>query len=120
MTPVLQALVAVAVGVLLGMFLLSQVALIICGNSSHMRDVVLVVFRRLLLWIFLQDLDNLTSTMHRSAHPQVEEGEIHLSWPMLSPEPSLFDQPESLEDEPFNHLSNSSAVMLTVLLKSLP
>lgn len=42
-----------------------------------------------------------------------------LSWPTDSPEPSSFGQPVSLEAEPFSHFSSSSAVILTVLLKSL-
>jgi hypothetical protein len=59
-TPILQGLVAIGVGVRLGLLLLSQVSLIIGCDTSHMGDVVLVVLGRVFLWILLQNLDDLT------------------------------------------------------------
>ena len=119
MSPILQALVAVAVGVLLRMLFLSKVAFIVCCNSTHMVDIVLVVLGRVLLRILLEDLDDLPAAAHTSAHRLAELPQPHLSCPTLSPDPSLLDHPESLDPEPLSHFSSSSAVILTVLLKSL-
>ena len=44
---------------------------------------------------------------------------MYLSCPIDSPDPSLLDQPDSLEPPPLSHSSSSLAVMFTVLLKSL-
>ncbi len=45
--------------------------------------------------------------------------EAHLSWPIVSPEPSDLDQPEDSDCSSFNQASSSSAVMFTSLLNSL-
>ncbi len=63
MTPVLQRPVAVAVGVLLGLLLLSQMTLVIRSHSPHVLQIVLVIFGWVLLWVLSQDLDNLPPAM---------------------------------------------------------
>jgi hypothetical protein len=66
MAPILQALVAVAVGVLLGLLLLCQMTLVIRSDLAHMRQVVLVVLGRVLLGILFEDLDDLSATLQSS------------------------------------------------------
>jgi len=63
MTPVLQRPVAVAIGVLLGLLLLSQMTLVISSHSPHVLQIVLIIFGWILLWVLLQDLDNLPPAM---------------------------------------------------------
>lgn len=62
MAPVLQALVAITVCVLLGLLFLRQMAFIVRSYLAHMCQVVLVVLRGVLLGILFQDLDNLAPT----------------------------------------------------------
>ena len=99
MTPIFERLVALAVGVLLSLLLLRQMALAIRCHSSHMRNVVAVVLARILFGVLLEDLDDLAATA--SIHQLQEEGRIdavesmHLSWPMDSPESSLFAHPDA-------------------------
>jgi hypothetical protein len=63
MSPVLQALVAVAVGIFLGVLLLSEMAFVVCGNPTHVGEVILVVFRRLFLRILLENLNDFATTV---------------------------------------------------------
>ena len=62
MTPVLQRLVTFALGVLLGLLLLSQVPFVVTDHLSHMAKVLFVVLRWILLRILLQNLNDLTTT----------------------------------------------------------
>ena len=94
-------------------------AFVVCCNSTHVVDFVLIVLGRVFLRILFENLDDLSAAAHTSAHRLAEQLQPHLSCPTLSPDPSLLDHPESLDPEPFSHFSSSSAVMLTVLLKSL-
>jgi hypothetical protein len=55
MTPVLQALIALAIGILFRLLLLSKMSLAVRHNLSHMIDIILVVFAGILLGIFFQD-----------------------------------------------------------------
>ncbi len=43
----------------------------------------------------------------------------HLSWPIVSPEPSDLDQPEEEDCSSFSQASSSSAAMFTSSLNSL-
>ena len=122
MAPVLQALEAVTVRVLLGVFLLGQMAFVVRRHASHMGQVIIVIPGGILLWILLQDLNDFPTTVRDQLLAdalKTRRRPAHLSWPTLSPEPSLLDHPESFDEEPLSHFSSSSAVMLTVLLKSL-
>lgn len=85
MTPILQALIAVAVGVLLGFLLLGEMPLVIGGNFAHVIDVVLVISGWVFLGILLQDLDNLTTTADISTCWGLPQ-QLYLSCPTLSPE----------------------------------
>lgn len=88
------------------------------GRRIHTLIILLGIFPGILL----QDLDYLT--------PAVEDAlsvgcclvlaRAHLSCPMVSPEPSSFDQPDEVDDSSFSHASSSGAVMLTRVLNSLP
>lgn len=62
MAPIFERLVALTIGVLLSFFLLGEVALAICSDSSHVRDVVLVVLARILFGILLKNLNDLAAT----------------------------------------------------------
>lgn len=119
-SPVLQALVAVAISVLLGMLFLSEMAFVIRSNSTHVCKIILIVLGWIFLWVLLQDFNDFPTTIQESAGRTTVADDANLSWPILSPDPSPLDQPESFDDDPLSHVSNSSAVMLTVLLKSLP
>ena len=66
MAPVFQALIALAVGILLCLFLLGQVSLAVRGHSPHMINVILIVVAWVFLRILLQDLDDLATTEPRS------------------------------------------------------
>jgi hypothetical protein len=63
MSPVLQALIRVAIRVLFGLFLLRKMALVIRGDFPHMRDIFLVIFGRILLWVLLENLNDLSPTI---------------------------------------------------------
>ena len=63
MSPILETLIAVTVGILLSFLLLSKVSLVVCGNSAHVSDVILVVLGRIFFRILLQDLDDLPTTV---------------------------------------------------------
>jgi len=59
--PILQRLIASAIGVLLRCLLLSQMTLVVGSNTSHMVDIFIAVFRRVLLRVLFQDLDDLAA-----------------------------------------------------------
>lgn len=65
--PVLQALVAIAIGVLLGFLLLGKMSFVIRCHLPHVRDVVFNVLGRVLLGILLQNLDDLPTTTSLTA-----------------------------------------------------
>ena len=65
MTPILKRFVALAVGVLLGFLFLSEMALIVANNFSHMTKVLFVVLRWILVRILLQDFDDLPPSVIR-------------------------------------------------------
>jgi hypothetical protein len=58
-TPILQTLVALAIRIFLGLFLLSKVPLTVCYHLAHVVNVFLLIFISVFLWILLQDSDNL-------------------------------------------------------------
>lgn len=60
-----------------------------------MLDVVVIVLGWILLRILVQNLNNLAATFRDviSAVRFSKHRLTHLSWPMLSPEPSDFDHP---------------------------
>jgi len=110
MSPILQAFVRVAIRILLGLLLLGQMAFVVSSNLPHVGYIGFLIFRWVFLRVLLQDLHDLSTTVwtisktqgttRRSPRKYVlsnwrEEIEIHLSWPILSPEPSDFDQPDS-------------------------
>ena len=92
-------------------------AFVVRRNPAHMCDVVPTILGWVLSGILLEDLDNFATTAQPSADDEASIFPIYLSWPMLSPDPSLL---EACDAEPLSHFSSSSAVMFTVLLKSLP
>ena len=69
MTPVLQAFIAVAVGVLFGLLLLCQMPLVVCSYTAHMRKVIFIILGRILFRILLEDFDDLPATS-----PQIRRG----------------------------------------------
>jgi len=67
MSPVLQALVAVAVGVSFSLLLLGQMAFVVRCYATHMCKIILTILGWIFLGIFLQDLNNLPTTAPSSA-----------------------------------------------------
>lgn len=65
MAPVLQALVALTVCVLLRLFLLSQMSLVICDYLAHMGQVVFIILARILglLRVLLKDFYDFAATL---------------------------------------------------------
>lgn len=61
MPPILQAAIALAVRVPLGLLLLREVPLAVRDDAAHVVDVVLVVLGRVLLGVLFQDLDDLAA-----------------------------------------------------------
>lgn len=63
-----------------------------------MSDIIFIVLAGFLFGVFLQDLNDLASTvMVRSVQLDFSiylGSSIYLSWPTDSPDPSLFDHPE--------------------------
>lgn len=71
MTPVLQALVAIGIGVLLCLLFLRQMSLIVRSHPPHMRKIILIILRRFFLGILLQNLNDLTAAGNVfSIHPE--------------------------------------------------
>jgi hypothetical protein len=60
-TPVLQTLIALTIGVFLRLLFLRKMPLAICYYLAHVIDVFLVVFTSFFLWILLQDGNNFTA-----------------------------------------------------------
>ena len=60
--PVLQALVAIAVSILLCFLFLGKMTIIIRSHLAHVNYIVLVVLGRIPLRILLQDLNDLPTT----------------------------------------------------------
>ncbi len=124
--PVLQRLVALAVGVVFGLLLLRQMSLAVSDHLAHVRDVLLLIALGVFRGILVQDLDDLAATVRVSGPPftlhQVHDpskGRSYLSCPTVSPEPSSLVHPEPCDCSPFSHPSNSFADMLTSSLNSL-
>jgi hypothetical protein len=67
MAPVLQRAIAVAVGILLGLFFLRQVTLVVGGNPSHVLQIIRIIFGGILLGILFQDFNNLSPAVEASA-----------------------------------------------------
>jgi hypothetical protein len=61
MPPILQTLVALAVRILLRFLFLREVSLAVCHHLPHMIDIVLLIAVRILLWVLLQDSNDLAS-----------------------------------------------------------
>ena len=59
--PIFQALVALTVGILLGLFLLSQVTFAVRDDLTHVSKVVLVILVGILGWILFQNLDDVAA-----------------------------------------------------------
>ena len=80
-------------------------ALVVRHDFAHVANVVLVVFARVLLWVLLQDLDDFTTAVADYIRPRsnVFIRFTHLSWPIVSPEPSSLDQPAPAESSPPSH-----------------
>lgn len=63
MPPVLQRLVAFALGVLLCLVLLGQVPFVVADHFSHVAKVFFVILGWVFFGILLQDLNDLTTTV---------------------------------------------------------
>lgn len=63
MPPILQRLVALAVGVLLCLSLLSEVTLAVTHHTSHVLKVIFIVARPVSTRVVLKDLYNLPTTV---------------------------------------------------------
>jgi hypothetical protein len=61
MPPVLQRLITIGIGVRFGLLFLGQMPLVVGRNTSHVRDIILVIFGGVFLWVLLQDFDNFAS-----------------------------------------------------------
>lgn len=59
----LQTLVAVRIGVLFGLLFLGEMALVVRSDLPHMCHIVVVILRRILLGILLQNFNDLPSTI---------------------------------------------------------
>ena len=64
-SPIHQALEAIAVGVLLGLPLLGEMPFVVGSNSAHMGQIILIVLLGILLGVLLQDLNDLTTAGRR-------------------------------------------------------
>jgi len=64
------------------------------------------------------DSSRTTNSNMAARHLKLDD-EAYLSCPILSPDPSSFGQPDFWDSSPVSHSSSSSAVTLTVSLKSL-
>lgn len=88
----LEGFVRFAISILLGLLLLRKMTLAVGCDTSHMSDIILIILGRILLWILLQDLDDLATTsissLARLQLHQERESRFYLSWPIDSPEPS--------------------------------
>lgn len=80
MAPVLERLVAVAAGVVLGRLLLRQVPLAVHGDSPHVRHIISVVFARILLGVLAQDLEDFAATIVFFWLICVGDAELRLRW----------------------------------------
>lgn len=69
MTPILQRLIAFAIRILFGFFLLCKVSFVIAYDLSHMLNVFLVVLGRILLWILTQNFNNFATAIIRDQSP---------------------------------------------------
>ena len=63
LTPILQALVTIAVDILFRILLLSQVSLVISCDFPHMFQIILGILGGIFLRVLLQDLYDLSSTI---------------------------------------------------------
>lgn len=63
MTPVLQGLSTLAVGVLLGFAFLCKVSLVVGYHLAHVADIVFVVLAGVFLRVLLQDLNDFTTAV---------------------------------------------------------
>jgi hypothetical protein len=60
--PILQAPITLAARVVLRFLLLREMAFAVRDHAAHVGEVVLVVFRGVLLWVFAQDVNYLSPT----------------------------------------------------------
>jgi hypothetical protein len=63
MSPIFQALITLAIRILLGLLFLCQMPLAISNHLTHVIDIVLFVLAWVFVGIVLQDGDNLTSRL---------------------------------------------------------
>lgn len=121
MTPVLQTLRRLRVRILLRFALLCEMAPAVTDDLPHVREIVLVVMRRIFLGILFQDLDDLTAAVNdvNKIDQSLRYGDGYLSWPMVSPEPSSLDQPAPADSSEPSQSVSSSGDMLTMSLNSL-
>lgn len=63
MPPILQTSITFTIRILLRLLLLRQMPFTVCSDSTHVRDVAFVVFRRVFLRVLLQDLDYLAAAV---------------------------------------------------------
>lgn len=61
MSPILERLVALAAGVLLGLLLLSEVTLAVSDHTPHVLKIIFIVARRIPTGVVLEDLHDLPS-----------------------------------------------------------
>lgn len=58
MTPILQGLSTLAIGIFLCRTFLCEVSLIVCYHLAHVRDIFLIILAGVFLGVLLQDLDD--------------------------------------------------------------
>lgn len=71
MSPILQRSIRVAIGVLFGLLLLRQMTLVVCSDSAHVLEVILVILGWVLLRILFQYLNDFPATLRKSAIQEI-------------------------------------------------
>ena len=110
--------------VLLRLLLLGQMSLTVCHDAAHVRDVIFIIFRGVLVPGSSQGSRFFYGRCSRGFSVVLKvrrlgKGEVDLSCPIVSPGPSDFDRPEEVDCSSFSQALSSEAVMLTTSLNSL-
>jgi hypothetical protein len=78
MPPILQTPITPTLRILLRLLLLRQMTFTVCHYAAHVGDIVLVVFRRVLGRVLLQDRDDSAAAVGRMGWVRILSGHIEV------------------------------------------